>query len=269
MGNTMATLRKFEFETSFDVDVDVSSEREQRDVGTRAIREYTEDDISAARDAAYTEGRDTALKEALSSSEHLITQLLPVIGQQIDALREANETVYAKVASDAIKIAVTIAHKVMPELARNNAFEEIEGLVRDCLNTLYEEPRVVVRVHDRVLDKLKSRIDEIAGACGFNGTVVLFGDSNFADTDCRVEWADGGAERNIELLWREIDDAISRVAGDAVETYAESQTCGTDTNDAGDTTGTIDNSEKTMPAESGAETIETTETTETSKTSGN
>ena len=257
MGNTMATLRKFEFETSFDVDVE--NEREQLEAGARSIREYTEDDICAARDTAFAEGRNTALKEALTSSEHLITQLLPAIGQQIDALREANETVYAKVAENAVKVAVTIAHKVVPELARNNAFEEIEGLVRECLNTLYEEPRVVVRVHDQVLDKLKPRIDEITSACGFNGNVVLFGDNHMAGTDCRVEWADGGAERNIELLWQEIDDAISRVAGAAIGTIADSQTGGPDLNDAGDETGAMDNSEETMSADADGETSETSE----------
>ena len=258
MGNAMATLRKFKFETSFDVDVE--DVRDQIEAGARAIREYTEDDICAARDAAFADGRKQALKEALTSSEHLITQLLPAIGQQIDALRQANETVYAKVAEDAIKIAVAITHKVVPELARNNAFEEIEGLVRDCLNTLYEEPRVVVRVHERVLDKLKPLIDEISSACGFNGNVVLFGDSHFADTDCRDEWADGGAERNIELLWQEIDDAISRVAGAAIGTNGDSQTGGTDLNDAGDVTGALDNSEETIPADSDGETNETSET---------
>lgn len=262
MGNTMATLRKFEFGTSFDMNVEIEDGREQLEAGVRAIREYTEDDICAARDAAFAEGRKQAREEALTSSEHLITQLLPAVGQQIDALRQANETVFAKVAEDAIKIAVTIARKVVPELARNNAFEEIKGLVRECLNILYEEPRVVVRVHERVLDKLKPLIDEIASACGFNGNVVLFGDSHFADTDCRVEWADGGADRNIELLWQKIDDAISRVAGAAIETNGECQTGGTDPDDAGDKSGAIDNSEETMPADLDGE------TSETSKTSG-
>ncbi len=260
MGNTMATWRKFEFGTSFDMNIDIEEGRDQLEAGARAVREYTEDDICAARDTAFAEGRSQALKEALTSSEHLITQLLPAIGQQIDALREANETVYAKVAENAIKIAVTIARKVVPELARNNAFEEIEGLVRECLNTLYDEPRVVVRVHERVLDKLKPLIDEIASACGFNGNVVLFGDNHFADTDCRVEWADGGAERNIEHLWQEIDAAISRVAGAAIGTKGEYQTGGTELNDAGDVTGAIDNSEETMPADLDGETSESSAT---------
>ncbi len=254
MGNTMATMRKFEFETSFDVDV--KDGRDQLEIGARAIREHTEDDLCAARDAAFAEGHEKARKEALTSSEHLIAQLLPAVGQQIDALRQANATVYAKIAEDAIKVAVTIAHKVVPELARDNAFEEIEGLVRECLNTLYEEPRVVIRVNERVLDKLKPRIDEMTSACGFNGNVVLFGDTQMADSDCPVEWADGGAERNIELLWQEIDAAISRVAGATIGTIADSQTGGADLNDAEEVSGTTDNSKQTMSADADGGTSE-------------
>ena len=41
--------------------------------------------------------------------------------------------------------------------------------------------------------------------------MVLFGDDQFSETDCRVEWADGGAERNLGELWRRIDAAIERV----------------------------------------------------------
>ena len=258
MSGTMATMRKFKFETSFDIDV--KDKQEQLEIGARSIREYTEDDLCAARDAAYAEGRNLALQEALTTNEHLITQLLPAIEQRLEDLHHANETVYAKIANDAIKVAVTIAHKVVPEFARNNAFEEIEGLVRECLNILYEEPRVVIRVHERVLDPLKQRIDEIASACGFNGNVVLFGDIHVAETDCRVEWADGGTERNLELLWREINTAIARDAGPGIGSISDSQASGPDADDTGIAPGTEGTNEDTTSAHADGRTTETFET---------
>jgi flagellar assembly protein FliH len=49
-----------------------------------------------------------------------------------------------------------------------------------------------------------------AYAAGFDGKLVLLGDDEMALTDCRVDWPDGGTERNLDRLWRDIDDAIAR-----------------------------------------------------------
>ena len=67
-----------------------------------------------------------------------------------------------------------------------------------------------MRAPDALIDSLQSNIDRIAASCGFTGKVALFGDPAMAATDCRVEWADGGAERSFEATWQEIENAINR-----------------------------------------------------------
>jgi flagellar assembly protein FliH len=114
--------------------------------------------------------------------------------------------------------------KVIPELARRNALNEIEQLVRECLQAIYDEPRVVVRGHDRVIAALQPRIDAMAASCGFHGKIVLFADDQLNETDCRVEWADGGAERNLDDMWRQIDAALERIADDGAAAPAGSET---------------------------------------------
>src|SRR3546814_7302027 len=57
---------------------------------------------------------------------------------------------------------------------------------------------------------------------GFEGKLVFLADERLKTGDLRVEWADGGAERNQKALWQEIDAVIARVlaptAGDGKQT---------------------------------------------------
>ena len=80
----------------------------------------------------------------------------------------------------------------------------------DCLHRVLDEPRIVFRVADDLLDNLSGRIDAMARQAGFHGKVVLLADSGLGASDCRIEWADGGAERDMTRFWAEIDETAKR-----------------------------------------------------------
>ena len=75
---------------------------------------------------------------------------------------------------------------------------------------MLDEPRVVFRVPDAMLDTLQPRIAEMSGKAGYSGEVVLLADDRMGMSDCLVEWADGGAERNVERLWAEVEEILTR-----------------------------------------------------------
>jgi flagellar assembly protein FliH len=201
----MTSIKKFKFDTSFDPG--------SGGTDSRGERKYTTDDLAIAEEAAREQGRLAGIAEARTSIEHTTAVALSRIGGQLQALGRTTEDIHYESASHALKIAVAAVRKVLPDLARRNGLAEIEALVRECLNTFYDEPRVVVRLHDKMLDPLRERIDDIAAGCGFNGKIVLFGDEHLAETDCRVEWADGGAERNLTGLYQEIGQVVEKVTG--------------------------------------------------------
>jgi flagellar assembly protein FliH len=95
-------------------------------------------------------------------------------------------------------------------LAARGGITEIEGILTHCLTSLKQEPRLVAYVSAAQLDALQGRLAELTAANGFEGRVVLIGDDKMADSDCRVEWADGGIERDSNQIWRTIEDAMNR-----------------------------------------------------------
>ena len=45
---------------------------------------------------------------------------------------------------------------------------------------------------------------------GFGGRLLLIADEGLGPGDCRLEWADGGIERQAQRTWVEIEQRIAR-----------------------------------------------------------
>ena len=71
---------------------------------------------------------------------------------------------------------------------------------------------------DALADGLGQRIDEgrpILWIC--RGGWFLLPDAELSGTDCRMEWADGGVERDTEKTWRDIEAGLARLLQAPVE----------------------------------------------------
>jgi flagellar assembly protein FliH len=144
--------------------------------------------------------------------------------QQVAELNKAHATAVERQGHEAIETALTIVRKLFPRLAKAHGMAEIEAVVGESLSRLRDEPRVVVRVADSLLDAVNERVKELAAKAGFEGRIVLIAQDDLQAGDIRVEWADGGAERDSGVLWHQIDDIIERVMGTPrpVETTTQS-----------------------------------------------
>ena len=56
----------------------------------------------------------------------------------------------------------------------------------------------------------KERLDDIARNRGFDGRLVVMGESDIAPGDCRIEWADGGLVRERAAIEAAIAEAVDR-----------------------------------------------------------
>ncbi|MGE5147082.1 MAG: flagellar assembly protein FliH, partial [Candidatus Eiseniibacteriota bacterium] len=117
----------------------------------------------------------------------------------------------------AIRVALAVLRKILPSIERRDALPEIEAVFAECLPRAIDEPRIVFRVPDALLDALKGRVDEVAQRAGFRGKVVLLSDDGLGASDCRIEWADGGAERSVDRIWKDVEELVGRVLNEPRE----------------------------------------------------
>lgn len=213
----MSAEQKFLFDNAFEAPL--SSGKQQEAPPPPPEPEVVEPQISEVdleqaraegRQEGITQGREEGRAEAFSGIEQTTQTLLLNLTGRFGELLSEQPRMQLKVAEDALIAASTILRKILPSLEKSAAIKEIEAVVAECLERAQDEPRLVVRVSEPMLEPVKSRIDALVKAEGFEGKIVFLATDELGDSDVRVEWADGGAERRTEDIWRDIDEILAR-----------------------------------------------------------
>ncbi len=173
---------------------------------------FSEAEMQGACDMARRQGEEAGLArgraEAVAAFDKQVAGALTAIGQQVAAIAKATAA-EAAAAGKSVDLALAIVRKLFPALAARDGIAEIEAILIQCLSSLKQEPRLVAYVSAAQLDALQARLAEVTAASGFEGRVVLIGDDKMAEADCRVEWAEGGVERDSAQILRAVEETLN------------------------------------------------------------
>ncbi len=214
----MTNIRPFLFEVDFDPRAKPAKPAPAKDAKPAPPPEptYTAKELAQAKSQAFKEGekagRDAGQKagraEAEKQAAARLAQALDRIAKGVTSLVRERDALNDMRRAQPLALAMVIVKKLMPTLAERHGVAEIEALVTTCLADLIDEPRLAIRVPTAGADELRERIEATPEAAGFAGRLVVRADGTLGPADCRVEWADGGAERNTDQLIAEIERVI-------------------------------------------------------------
>ena len=199
--------RKFLFDLNFD--------QPQKPVAVQFARTppeptFSKAELQAACAEAASEAREAALAQAAEAIEARLADATDVLTAGITSVLERDEAIREETGRHAAGLVRAAISKVVPALARKDPLAEIEGLVGECLREAFDEPRIVLRICEALFEPMRQRLGTLAQQSGFAGKFVLLVDDTLGPVDCRLEWADGGAERDLGRLQREIDGVLAR-----------------------------------------------------------
>ena len=166
--------------------------------------------VAAAKDKAMKDGLAKGKADAQAQIEAAIASTLSGIGKQVSEFTARFAQDRETLLSEAAGLALAMTRKLLPELNRRGGLTEIEATIERCLIDQRREPRLTVRVPADLLPALLAKIDDLAAAKHFDGKIQLVADPSLKHADCRIEWADGGLERNGEAIWRHVSAALDR-----------------------------------------------------------
>jgi flagellar assembly protein FliH len=204
----MTHPHKFLFDRSFDLPD--APRPLSRKTATPAEPTFTKTELEVARAAGFAEGHRQALDETTQSIEARAAAALQTLAATIAEALKSREHAAEAAQRRALETIRAIMRKAVPALCRTAPLLELETLVSECVREAFDEPRIVLRVADGVFDAMQQRLAAITGGAGFAGKVVLLADDSLDLADARVEWAEGGAERDTKRLLRDIDGALAR-----------------------------------------------------------
>jgi len=195
----MSDAKKFLFDTN-----------DFNDAQAAAENIYSEEQVRLAREQSFAEGRADGVRETRAQQEEQMILLLEKTLTGVNALAAAEDARDIVSTVQAVKAALQVVRNVLPKLAAQTGLAEIENMILQSIDARKDEPRIAVTVPSFHLEALKTRIDKLAIERGYGGRVILLGDDALPPADCRVEWADGGAERIYERIFAQIENEFAR-----------------------------------------------------------
>ncbi len=197
-----AAKRKFLFDTDF-----AGAADRKPTEPTITLAEHTlklADAEAAARSSGYAEAQSDAEVEL----GRRLAETLDRIAAGLDVANRALAAIEARLECEAVEVAVAVARKLAPALIAHEPFAEISALASDCFRQLIAAPHVAVRVSDALYAAAKEKLEDIVRARSFEGRLVVLAEPDIALGDCRIEWADGGINRDSAATDAAINAAV-------------------------------------------------------------
>jgi len=198
--------RKFLFDLAFDNGLNKRTDEREKPKPT-----YSQEQLDDAKRLAYEDGFSSGQKAMSEDQQQYTNVLLTQIDQRLTHILDSSKTIWQKQLAQCQDIALVIARKIMPSYVQANGLGEIESIVAKIIGEMSREPRLVFRINEAQFDDAKTRINAIADQAAYAGKLVILGDPDLGPSDCRIEWADGGIERDVKTLWQDIERVMGEI----------------------------------------------------------
>ena len=169
--------------------------------------------LAEAETAAHRRGYTEAQSDAGVEAERRIAATLEQIAASLAVANEALQAIEARLECEAVEVAVAVARKLAPALIAREPFAEIATLASECFKQLTAAPHIAVRVNDSLYATAREKLEDIVRARSFEGRLVVLAEPDIAEGDCRIEWADGGINRDRASADAAIGEAVARYIG--------------------------------------------------------
>jgi flagellar assembly protein FliH len=174
---------------------------------------FSEEELGLARDQAFEAGRQQGLQEAAASLQQMLGMAMATCAHHLQSLNQAQTAANEALGKDAVAIGLATVRKLHPAFAKSHGLAEIEAALTDAMGNLDRVARITIKVHPDLVEAVKEKAEVLASDTGFDGKVVVTADSHLAPGDCRVEWGEGGVERDAARTWADIDKAVETALG--------------------------------------------------------
>jgi flagellar assembly protein FliH len=198
----MSANAKYTFDIEFRPEGDLVSNAAR----ARQKKAYTTEEIDTlsarAREQGMKAGQVRAAEQQAQEIAKLVDTLRDVAHRSSRAIEDVRE--------EAAQLALAAAHKLAAAAVDALPAADVEEALRHALHQALGEPRIVLHASPVVAELLKPRLAEIALEEGFEGRVVVSGETAMHGADCRIEWRGGGAERSADAIQNAIAELIAR-----------------------------------------------------------
>ncbi|MES2906162.1 MAG: FliH/SctL family protein [Pseudomonadota bacterium] len=146
---------------------------------------------------------NTQLNQTLILLANSVQSMLAVLDRERNELKQ-----------EAIQLCLLTARTLAGHILDREPAEAIREFASSCIDSLRKSPHVVFRVHPDIVEGVEAQLKTLSFERGLEGRLIVLGDPDKNISDCKIEWADGGFERNRTEIEKQITDAVTRYMSD-------------------------------------------------------
>lgn len=171
---------------------------------------FSEFEMDEARRIAFAEGHDAGVAEAAEVTERRQAEALTALAAGFVQIQAVQKDGIESVRQDATQLALSIVKKMLPAMTQRYGVDEVAGVIHECLMQIDDAQRLTVRAHPDLLEGVRVEAARVAEEAEFEGKIIYTADPKLALGDCRVEWGNGGGDRDQANLWADIENIVAR-----------------------------------------------------------
>jgi|HubBroStandDraft_6_1064221.scaffolds.fasta_scaffold299698_2 flagellar assembly protein FliH len=165
--------------------------------------------LADAEAAAHQRGYADAQTDAGVESGRRMADALERIAAGLTTANDGLHAIETRLECEAVEVAVAVARKLAPALLAREPFAEISALASECFRQLIAAPHIAVRINDALYASAKEMLEDIVRARHYEGRLVVLAEPDIEVGDCRIEWADGGINRDSAAADAAIGEAVA------------------------------------------------------------
>ena len=173
------------------------------------VKTFTEEEVAEKIKIAEQDAYERGFKTAQEGIENTTAALLENINNRLMTLIAASAQAEENAEQEAFALARAVVEKLVPSLTEENAAGIVKKFIGENFNNFKNEAKLSFYIHPDIISYAQETIAKLANSYDFEGKIALHKDASLGKADCRIEWENGGVERNSAELGKKIEDLLA------------------------------------------------------------
>lgn len=176
---------------------------------------FTEEQLEAAKTAAFAEGHRKGLQDGQASRDQEVLGIISRMTRDLSALMTHEAERNAAFQLDAVRLVADLYQKTFPILNDQFALPQLMATIQTTLNTLDKSTVVQVEVAAQDLNDLADRLKPFLST--HEGQVTLVSGTALEPASFHMKWQHGGAMRDTNDLFQKLTTALQQTLAEIPE----------------------------------------------------
>lgn len=190
---------------------EVEEVEESQPIEEPQIKEITfsQEDMDKAVRQAEEQSYEKGYNAAISEKEKAETMLLDSINNRLMTILADISSNNASQEQSALRFAVSLVKKLLPQLEETVAVKEVESFIEDNFKNFSKEGSLSFCFNPEIIGDIAPKLSHLAEKHDYEGKIAIHKDISLGLSDCKIEWLNGGVEKNTAHAISRVEDLLN------------------------------------------------------------